>query len=381
MNEKRLKQLNIAKKLFFVTLLLYIAVFFLMNSPSLTGDNIGRFFFDIKSAVTEDIPEDGTVTFEESQKNTVSVFKNGLVILSQKTLSVYSRNNILMSEFNVNFTAPVLKRSDNYIVSFDRGDTTLCLSNSFDMLYTKTFSENIINAAVSDNGYVAVVTETYGYKARVTVLNDKLQEIYYWFSSKTNVIDVVFSTSNVISVIGIVPDMENIDTVIHRINFRTGEEQKTYTVTDAFPLAIKKKSDNSIELITDSGIYSVRNDGYRPIYQYINTDIDCYWQDEKHTVFSITENAASKLCQVEAISSTGDILFRKYYTDVKSVVCYYDVFLILAEDVLYVLDSSGTQLYATAVPASAGNICANRDALYVTGASFAKRIDISEAFS
>ena len=381
MNEKKLKQLNIAKKLFFVTLLLYVAVFFIMNSPSLTGDHIGRFFFDMKSAVTEDIPEDGAVQYEESSKNTVSVFKNGLVILSQKTLSVYSRNNILMSEFKVNFTSPVLKKSDNYIVSFDRGDTTLSLSNSFDMLHTKTFSEKIINASVSDEGYVAVVTETYGYKARVTVLNNKLQELYYWYSSKTNVVDVVFSTSNVISVIGIVSDHENIDTVVHRINFHTGEEQKTYTVNDAFPLAIKKKNDNSIELITDSGIYSVRNDGYRPIYQYINTGIDCYWQDEKHTVFSITENAASRLCQVEAISSTGNVLFRKYYTDVKSVSCYYDVFLILAEDCLYVLDSTGAQLYAAPVPSSAGKICANRDALYVTGASFAQRIDISDAFS
>ncbi len=381
MNEKRLKQLNIAKKLFLVTLILYIAVFFMMNSPLLTGDNIGRFFFNVKSAVTEDIPEDGTVRFEESSKNTLSVFKDGLVILSQKTVSVYSRNNILMSEFYVNFSSPVLKQSDNYVLSFDRGDTSICLSDSFKVVATKNFAENIITATVSDDGYVAVVTETYGYKAKVTVLNRNLQELYYWYSSKTNVVDVVFSTSNVISVIGIVSDYENIDIVVHRINFRTGEEQKTYSIPDSFPLAIKQKDDNSIEIISDSGIYSVRNDGYRPIYQYINTDIDYYWQDEHNTIFSTTVNAAEKICSVEAISPTGNILFRRNYNDIKSVVCYYEVFLVLAEDRLYVLDNTGTELYSVEVPSSSNGIEASRDALYVTGVSFAKRIDISKAFS
>jgi hypothetical protein len=125
----------------------------------------------------------------------------------------------------------------------------------------------------------------------------------------------------------------------------------------------------------------VRNDGYRPVYQYINTDIDHYWKDRYNTIFSTTLNAAEKICTVEAISPTGNILFRRNYTDIKSVCCYYEVFLVLAEDRLYVIDNTGAELYSVEVPSSANGIEASRDALYVTGASFAKRVDISKAFS
>ncbi len=381
MTESDLKKLNIARIVVLLLAVVYVLSIILINTTAMSFDSLRRFFFDIKSALSLDIPESNVIDFEPADKNTYSVFKDGLAILSQKKLTVYSRNNVIISNYIINLSEPVLDVSDDYMLVFDRGGNTVKLCGSFDEYGTVTTNDSIITASVSDKGYFAVVTEAYGYNAQVTVYNKKMDVLFYWYSSETYVIDVVFSASDVISVIGIAPDKENIDVYIHRINFRTGELQKNYIIEDAFPVGIKQKNDNSCEILTDEGVYSVRSDFARKISNDITASTVTYFQDERNTVILSSVDSVLDEYSVTAVSSTGTKLFTLNIIGVNDVCCFYDVFLVLCDNELYVIDDEGKTLYTVETDGQYNGIRANREALYLIGNDSAEKIDISEAFS
>lgn len=381
MTESALKKLNIARIIVILLAVVYVFAVILINTTSMSIDSFRRFFFDIKSALSLDIPESDVIDFESEDKNTFAVFKDGLVILSQKKLTVYSRNNVVISNYVINLSAPVLKVSDDYMLVFDRGGYTVKLCGSFDEYGTVTTNDPIITASVSDKGYFVVVTEAYGYNAQVTVYNKNMDVLYYWLSAETYVLDVVFSSSDAVSVIGISPDKENIDIYVHRINFRTGELQKNYVIEDSFPFGIKQKNDNSCEILTDGGVYSVRSDFARKISSDITASTVTYFQDVRNTVLLSHVDSALDEYAVTAISPTGTKYFDIRLIGVNDVCCYYDVFLVLCDNNLYVIDTEGSILYTVETDGQYNGIRANREALYLIGNDSAEKIDISEAFS
>lgn len=382
MTESALKKLNIARIVVLLLAVVYLLAVILINTTTMSFDSFRRFFFDIKSALSLDIPESPVIDFEPTDKNTYAIFKDGIVILSQKKLIVYSKNNVVISNYSINLSDPILKVSEDYMLVFDRGGNTVKLCGSFEEYGTVTTNnESIITASVSDNGYFAVVTEAYGYNARVTVYNKNMEVLYYWLSSETYVLDVVFSASDVISVIGITPNKENIDIHVHRINFRTSEIQKEYVIEDSFPLGIKQKNDNSCEILTDGGIYSVRSDFARKINSDITASTITFYQDNRNTILLTYIDSALDEYSVTAFSSTGTKYFNLNMVGVSDVCCYYDVFLILCDTQLYVIDTDGTTLYTVEITGQYNLIRANREALFLIGYSSAEKIDISEAFS
>jgi hypothetical protein len=382
MDEKKIKQLFLAKRLILVTIILYIAVFFAMNSPFLTFDNVRRVFFSFSKAISEKQDYPGkTLSFTEDKKNCFGIYKDGLVILSQKSLTVYDKDFYEISSYNVNLREPVLKISDDYIICFDRGSTVLYVADSFNILHSMTFNDNIINVTVGDNGYLAVITDSFGYKGMVTVLNKDFETIYKWSSSSHYLIDSVFSSNDIISVISVISEKENLNTVVYRINYNNGKELNEYVAEDRFPISVNKKNDNSIEIVTDNDIISIRGDGYNVLYKYGQMPVNSFMQDERNTIISKVADATSRQFVVEAINSVGNLRFTKNFIDVKSISCFYDVYLVLAENNLYVLDNTGNVVYSEEVTSGANKVIANRNIALVIGSNFAEKVNIFSALT
>lgn len=57
-------------------------------------------------------------------------------------------------------------------------------------------SSNVITATINKNGYYAIATEEKGYKALITVYNNKDEEIYKWHSADSYILDMSLSPDN-----------------------------------------------------------------------------------------------------------------------------------------------------------------------------------------
>jgi hypothetical protein len=104
--------------------------------------------------------------------------------------------------------------------------------------------------------------------------------------------------------------------------------------------------------------------------------INIFMQDEKNTIISKIADATSRQFIVEAINEVGKLRFTKNFIEVKSICCFYDVYLVLAENILYVIDNTGTVIYSEEVTSGANKVIANRNIALVIGSNFAEKVNI-----
>ena len=377
MKDKKLKQLYLVKRLLLATIILYIAVFFIMNSPYMTADNIKRVYFDVKSAITQSRPSsDDTIPLSDGAMNKTVLFKDGLCHLSQNILTVYSRDMKKYSEHTVNIRTPVLKTSGKYILAFDRDGNNIYVADSFRLLKTFTTDEKIINAGLDENGYFYVITEKYGYKARLTVYDREFDEVFYWDCADNYVFDAVFGGKHTITTVTLQSEKEKINTVIYKLDYISAKEISQIKLEERLPVACYLKTDDSVELITNKDIVSIRDGGYNLLYTFNSFNVDRFMQSDRYTLIAKTSSQSAKTDEITAIDHAGNILFSKEFSNVGDVCIVSDKFMVLSSGVLYVLNSGGNELYSYAVRNGAGRICANKDVCIAVGADFAQYLDI-----
>ena len=344
--DNTLRKLNMAKRLVFVTIIIYIVVFFVVNSSYLSPDNIERFSYTLKKTLTESYGE-GTqkrvsLMYDEGEEEIV--FKDGFAILSTGMLSIYSSDMIMFSSHIVGYKQPILLASDDFILCYDLGGKKLSMYDSFDMLSEKTFERNILNVAISDNGYFSVITEAEGYKGLVTIYDKDFKEVLQWYSADYYLLYSGFTSRNTLSVVTVKPNNENMDTYVINLNYRAGEERKVVCAENRFPMDAMVKSDSTLEVVTDTDIITFRSDGFNSIYSYGSADIYMYKQFDEYAVIVSIEDSVKGLYRLTTVDSVGNIKFESLFEDYTDIKYYNEYFYILGNGVIVTLDTGGHEV-------------------------------------
>jgi len=379
MTEKKLNRLYLVKRLLLVVIIAYVVVFVLMNTSYLSIDNIRRFAYSAKTALTQTSATNNNVlTYPSGDIPLFCPFKDGLAVLSESTLTIYSRNNIRFSSHTVNLRNPVMRVSEEYILCYDRGGKNLMVFNSFDLLFEKEFSDVIINASIDEQGRVAVLTERYGYKGLLTVFNSSFEERFLWYSADTYLIDVMFTATNTVSVVTISQNMENIDTVVYNLNYSVGEERSKVTSLNAFPYSAAGKNDGSVEIVSDTGLVSFRNGGSNAVYSYGSRTPYKFYQSDKYTVIAYMLFSQNDLYSVCVTDITGNVQFETTVQDLRSVSAVSDTILVLTSDSFIIYDRTGTILAETKAEPGVIEIVPGRQKIVLYGAEKAYIYSVSD---
>jgi len=344
MNEENIKYIGFAKKIVLLSIAAYIVIFFAVNIQNLSFDNIRRFYVSVRNTFFTSQPlSSDKIIFPSDSKIKTDIYKDGLVVLTQKTLTVYDNNGRKYSAHSVSLRNPVLKTSEKYIICFDRGNKMFYVMDSFNILLELKTEENIINATIDERGYISVITEKFGYKAMISVYDSNFNNIFNWYS-KDYLLNSFFTSKNTLSAIAITPDKDTFDTIIYNINFTNGTYEIAETFKNNFILSAAAKEDHSIEMLTDSGIISFWQSDYNVLYDHKQLPIEYFYQDSRYTIVSNTVNQKSEVFQITAFDKNGNTLFEKDYEKVKYIYCFQDYFMVIAHNQLYVLDKKGTEV-------------------------------------
>ena len=369
MNEKKLTRLFLIKRIIFVAIIAYIVIFALMNTSYLSVDNLRRFGYSARTALTQTSASNNDVlTYSSEDIPVFTPFKDGFAVLNGSQLSVYSKDNIRLSYHNVSFRHPVIRVSDEFILCYDRGGKLLKVFNSFDLLFEYEFSELIINASVDNSGRVAVLTEKYGYNGQLTLFDGSFKERFLWYSADTYPIDVAFTSTNTLSVVTIAQEYENLNTVVYTHNYSAGEERGNITSQGTFPLSVTMKSDGSVEVMSESGLVSFRSGGCNTVYTYGTRTPHRFYQGGKYTVISYRNSAQNDTYTVCAVDIAGNRLFEQDFQNVRAVSALSDAIFVLTSDSFFVLDATGTPVSRTDAPAGVTGIVPGRRKLILYGA-------------
>jgi len=351
-----------AKRLVFVTIIIYIVVFFVVNSSYLSKDNISRFTYTLRKTLTESYAEgkEKRISLMYDERESEIIFKDGFAVLSTGNLSIYNSDLIRFSTHKIGYRQPVLLKSENNLFCFDMGGTSLSVYDSFDKVNEKSFDNTIINAAVNDDGYIAVITEAYGYKSMVSVLDNNLKELIQWYSSEYYLMYLGFTHRNTVSVIAVKPNKENIDTYVININYKTGDIRSIVCAENRFPLDVYVKDDNNLEIVSDIDILTFRGDEYSSIYQYGSAEIYSYIQFDEYSVVVSVTDSVKQLYKLTVIDTVGNVKFEKIISGYKDIQFFNDFFFILSDGYVTTVGTNGQEVGLTEVPSEVYKILISR---------------------
>ncbi len=368
--KKTVRRLDLTRGALVLTLILYIAVALVINSSYLTVDRLMRLRFNVIHALGGG---ENTVQYYEEETVDLQLFQDGYVLLTRNGVTVCGGDGNVYSSHTLQYKQPAMKVSEKYILCFDRGGTSWSLLNSFRILCSGTESADIINGAVSDDGYFAIAAERTEYKGSVTVYNRDGTDLSRW-NSDSYLIDSFFTEKNRLTVVSVASDREKTHTVFTVFNYKKPGAEAVVTATDTFPLALGEKGNEALEMLTATGAVLFDGSEVSPVRTYPEPSPGLYCQGDKGTLISYVTMTGTIL--VQGISPQGEELFLKEYPSLLSLGCSGDFYFVLTETVLQVLDSSGNLMLETP-NAGYSKILASPEISVLVGSSAIEKLDLS----
>lgn len=164
-------------------LILVVLVAALLFPKQVNLDRLVRFF---RYMGLKDKEGYGTVTFDAGSANSYAAFDGGLLIAGDGGLIIYDMEGVQKCFIQSGLSAPVLCAGEKISVCFSPGSGYLAaVGEGGRILLDETLSGAVMDADVSEDGYLSYITAESGYKSVATVLN-KNQDAMYVLYSRTS---------------------------------------------------------------------------------------------------------------------------------------------------------------------------------------------------
>ena len=170
-------------------ILLLFAVSLLISAYVYRGDlnlvMLGR----IASYINPAAPKAGVLSgdpipLDTGILNRYALIGGDIAVLNRDTLKFLNAAGGTDMETQLGYGNPAISVSGKLILCYDRGASSICAANAYKIVFKKTLSSPIITASMGDNGDFCVVTDENGYRAAVTVYNNKQKDIFLWQTSE-----------------------------------------------------------------------------------------------------------------------------------------------------------------------------------------------------
>lgn len=183
---------------FVVTLILVVvALLAIVYRDKLNFDAAKRFVAYGSIAKNDDGLADEFV-FSGDNHNSFATLGDGLLLCSNTTLQLYSSSGKQELNLGVSMENPILDTCGEYAVVYDAGGSDLYVFHNTEEIfeYETQNGYNLISAHVNADGYFAIVEQTPGYKATVTVYDGKANRHISLNESSCFVMDAAVSPDN-----------------------------------------------------------------------------------------------------------------------------------------------------------------------------------------
>ncbi|MGN0976370.1 MAG: DUF5711 family protein [Gemmiger sp.] len=115
-----------------------------------------------------------------SQPRQICELAGGFVELGAEDVAVYSAYGVKVRSFQPGYARPALAAGNTRFCVYNRAGSELRVESRTKTLYTKNFSNGILLCALSNNGSVAVITESSRYAAQVEIYDSLFKLKYTW---------------------------------------------------------------------------------------------------------------------------------------------------------------------------------------------------------
>ena len=138
---------------------------------------------------------------DSSASQRFSVMDGDLAVASGGGLQLFDENGSLVQRRAVTMLSPALDTAGSWAAACDVGGTTLMTMNRKGETEVRETENALIAVSVTPDGWLAVASESPGYRGMVTVYDEKHNVIYEWYSGDDYVIGTALSDDHTLAVL------------------------------------------------------------------------------------------------------------------------------------------------------------------------------------
>ena len=183
---------------------------------------------------------------------------SGIILLNDTTLYIDNTSGTEVYSNLHRMGNPQVQTSGTMMLNYDRGSKTYAAYSRNNLFYNGSTDEAIRCGAISQNGCIAIATQTENAQTRVTVLDSRQREQYVW---KTDNVVTALAMSDNGSAVAIASsyaqagELKNVLTVL-----KNGQEQNRYELANQLILALEFDGSN-VRCITDKNAFILGTEG------------------------------------------------------------------------------------------------------------------------
>ena len=323
--DKKERKINIRKavKIGIITIITITIIIFI--SLYIVNDNF-RKWIDVnllrKEISTEDV---ATIDLDINKNNQVYAFSKYIVVLSNKTLSLYNNSGNKISDIDTEFNKVVFDSSDKYLAIAEEGGKNFNIIFDKNYMWSGTEEGNISQIHINSNGYVAVISSDNTHKSIVSVYDSSGKLMFKTYFASTRIIDLSISKDNKKIAVG---ELDIAGTLIQsNVKIISVENAQTkdkdaiiYTYNaekDKILMNITYQSNDEIICMYNDSIEKIKNDQKETIFNVNNSKIT-FLSTELNNHFVYVEEQVNGIFDKDSILhiiNTGDMQENIYKLD------------------------------------------------------------------
>jgi|GEM_PF-453239 len=331
-----------------IMLIVFLIMMLARHRDSITYDNFKYLIRDLDTSYAVTSSSGGSfssIRYDAQSNMRFTVFRNEIAVAGSSKVALF--NNLgtqTLSESAIS-ARPVLKASNKYMLLYDLGGEKITLYNSFTKVLEKSFQYQIYDAEICDSGAFAVLTRSLEAKYEVLFCNGSFTPTARYYKNKY-VIDIALSNDGgEIAILSADSTGADFTSELMVCATNSSESKYTYTIDNAFPIAVKFFDNGSLAAVFDSRIIFYDSDGAK-LRQYDTSGgrLSCMDATGKNLVIVLGTNAVNSENNVIIFDTEGNILYNTFEdVKIKDAALTYDrIYLLSTDSVIRVKNYAGT---------------------------------------
>ena len=302
---------RMASFLIIAAFLLFIVTSAFSNAGEFSYENLEYIVRNF--ALTLDENKDDTVysiRYNPDSSRTYSLFGKGLSVCGSSGISVYSSTGRQTCSENFNYKDPIMISSEKYALVYDNGGLNYSLYNTFTEVYSTELEYPVRGAAISDNGFYALITSSHEFQSTVEVYNDNFA-IVNRFNKTGYVVDVDINDQAVlIATVNADDQIGAYSVEMLLCNIGETEPQAVSTVVCDLPLSCNITSDGYMLVCSNSAVFFDNKGKEIASYSYSDRDLSMFEFDGENLFLLFKVPGFNLSYNSVCINSKCEVLYK-----------------------------------------------------------------------
>jgi hypothetical protein len=287
--------------------------FVIANFQNIAPSGVVSYIEDLFSAK----PASNKNTIDVAGINILSAHKTSkdVIILSDTSLLNYSKTGGLQFDRQHGYTAPRVKTSDTYILTYDHMSNRFRVDSRSKNIINKSISKNIIAADISDNKRIAIVTESEGYAAELNIYDFSLErKNFRWYSAENDVIDISLSPDGKkAAVITIGSKAGEFISYLTVLDFSKEKPVSKTEYLNSILVSVDFKTNSEVTVVGDNicSVVPINNAKKKVDYYFEDSSLVNFDSSQRGTLLALQKYSDITKTDLVFISQKGNVYFEE----------------------------------------------------------------------